>query len=149
MNEELLKQGEEEDVKNPLAGFKDVFTRFEWGISLSVGGYLLLMFLGVSYSFFYFSIFRINIFLFSEINDFLMAPLANPLVIILALLSVGLLILLLYLSFLWQRKHFKSYKIFYRVMMLGRKADKKKINKMMKSPFYIGFAVFMYLFVAA
>jgi hypothetical protein len=149
MNEELLNQEEEEDDKNPLESFKDVFTKFEWGISLSVGGYLLLMFLGVSYSFFYFSIFRINIFLFSEINDFLMAPLANPLVIILALLSVGLLILLFYLSFLWQRKHFKSYKIFYRIMMLGRKADKKKINKMMKSPFYIGFAVFIYLFVAA
>ena len=34
-------------------------------------------------------------------------------------------------------------------MMLGRKADKKKISKMMKSPFYIFFAVLVYLLVAA
>jgi hypothetical protein len=147
MNQELLEQDEED--KNPFDGFKTVFTNFEWGISLSVGGYLFLIFLGISYNFFYFMIFRINIFLFSEINDFLMAPLANPLVIVLGLLSIGLLILLLYLSFLWQRKHFKSYQIVYRILMLGRKADKKKISKMMKSPFYIGFAVLTYLFVAA
>ena len=145
MNEELLEQ----EDKNPLEGFKTVFTNFEWGISLSVGGYLVLIFLGISYSFFYFMTFRINIFLFSEINDFLMAPLANPLVILLASLSMGLLLVLYYLSFLWQRKHFKSYQIFYRIMMLGRKADKKKISKMMKSPFYIFFAVLVYLLVAA
>ena len=145
MNEELLEQ----EDKNPLEGFKTIFTNFEWGISLSVGGYLVLIFLGISYSFFYFMTFRINIFLFSEINDFLMAPLANPLVILLASLSMGLLLVLYYLSFLWQRKHFKSYQIFYRIMMLGRKADKKKISKMMKSPFYIFFAVLVYLLVAA
>ena len=94
-------------------------------------------------------IFKINIFLFSEINDFLMAPLANPLVIVLALISVGLLFLLYYLSFLWMRKHLKSYQIFYRIVMMGRKADKKKINKLMKSPWYIGFSVLLYLFIAA
>ena len=59
MNEELSEQ--EEEVKNPLDGFKTVFTNFEWGISLSVGGYLILIFLGISYSFFYFMTFRINI----------------------------------------------------------------------------------------
>ncbi len=148
MNEQLTEQ-EEDDVKNPLENFKDLFTKFELGISLSVGGYLFLIFLGVSYSFFYFMIFRINIFLFSEINDFLMAPLANPLVILLGLMSVGLLILLIQLGFLWQKKHFESYQIVYRILMLGRKADKKKISKMMNSPLYIGFAVITYLFVAA
>ena len=145
MNEELLEQ----EDKNPLEGFKTIFTNFEWGISLSVGGYLVLIFLGISYSFFYFMTFRINIFLFSEINDFLMAPLANPLVILLASLSMGLLLVLYYLSFLWQRKHFKSYQIFYRIMMLGRKADKKKISKYMKSPLYLFFSVLVYLLLAA
>ena len=147
MNEELSEQ--EEEVKNPLDGFKTVFTNFEWGISLSVGGYLVLVFLGISYSFFYFMTFRINIFLFSEINDFLMAPLANPLVIVLALLSMGLLLGAIHLSFLWMNKHFKSYQIVYRVLMLGRKADKKKINKYMKSPFYLFFSVLIYLLLAA
>jgi hypothetical protein len=150
MNEELLNQ--EEEDKNPFDSFKNVFTKFEWGISLSVGGYLLLMFLGISYSFFYFMIFRINIFLFSEINDFLMAPLANPLVIVLGLLSVGLLFGLMYLGFLWKKKHIKSYKTFFRIVMLGRKADKKnmdKMAKMNKSPMFISFGVLMYLFVAA
>ena len=146
MNEELPEQ--EEDY-NPLEGFKNTFKNFEWWISLSVGGYLFLIFLGISYNFFYFSIFRINIFLFSEINDFLMAPLANPLVIILALMSVGLLFVLYYLSFLWMRKHFKSFHFFFRIMMIGRKADKKSMIKYMKSPFYIGFSVLLYLFVAA
>ena len=146
MNEELSEQ---EEVKNPLDVFKTVFTNFEWGISLSVGGYLILTFLGISYSFFYFMTFRINIFLFSEINDFLMAPLANPLVIVLALLNMGLLIILYYLSFLWMNKHFKSYQIVYRIMMLGRKADKKKISKYMKSPLYLIFAVLVYLLLAA
>lgn len=146
MNEPLLEQ---EEDKNPFDGFKTVFTKFEWGISLSVGGYLLLIFLGISYSFFYFMTFKINIFLFSEINDFLMAPLANPLVIVLALLSMGLLLVLYYLSFLWQRKHFKSYQIVYRIMMLGKKADKEKIIKFMKSPLYIFLAVSVYLLVAA
>lgn len=147
MNEELLEQEEEEF--NPLEGFKKTLNNFEWGISLSVGGYLLLIFLGISYNFFYFLIFRINIFLFSEINDFLMAPLANPLVIVLALLNVGLLFMLYYLSFLWQKRHFKSYQIVYRILMLGKKADKKKIVKYMKSPFYIIFSVLIYLFIAA
>jgi hypothetical protein len=150
MNQELLEQ--EEEDKNPLEGFKTVFTNFEWGISLSVGGYLFLIFLGISYSFFYFMTFRINIFLFSEINDFLMAPLANPLVIVLGLLSVGLLFGLIYLGFLWKKKHLKSYKIFFRIMMMGRKADKKnmdKMAKMNKSPVFISFGVLMYLFVAA
>lgn len=146
MNEELSEQ--EEDY-NPLEGFKNTFKNFEWGISLSVGGYLFLIFLGISYNFFYFMIFRINIFLFSEINDFLMAPLANPLVIVLGLLSVSLLFVLYYLGFLWMKKHFKSYQIFYRVVMMGRKVDKKKIGKYMKSPFYIGFSVLLYLFVTA
>ena len=146
MNEELLDQ---EEHLNPFDGIKNTLKNFEWGISLSVGGYLFLIFLGISYNFFYFMTFRINIFLFSEINDFLMAPLANPLVIILALLSVGLLSVLMYLGFLWQQKHFNSYQIVYRVLMLGKKADKKKINKMMKSPFYIGFAVLVYLLLAA
>jgi|GEM_PF-6634480 len=152
MKEELLEQIqplEQEEIKNPFDEFKTAFTNFEWGISLSVGGYLFLIFLGISYNFFYFTAFKINIFLFSEINDFLMAPLANPLVIVLALLSVGLLSGLLYLGFLWQRKHFKSYQIFYRIINFGKKADKKKINKMMKSSFYIGFAVLIYLLVAA
>jgi hypothetical protein len=149
MNEELPKQEEEEDVKNPLENFKNIFTNFEWGISLSVGGYLLLMFLGISYSFFYFMTFKINIFLFSEINDFLMAPLANPIVVGVALLSIGLFILLYQLSFFWMKKHFRSYQVFYRVMMLGRKADRKKINKMMKSPLYFVFAVVVYLLLAA
>ena len=147
MNEELSEQ--EEEVKNPLDGFKTVFTNFEWGISLSVGGYLVLVFLGISYSFFYFMTFRINIFLFSEINDFLMAPLANPLVIVLALLNMGLLLGALHLSFLWMNKHFKSYQIVYRIMMLGKKADKKKISKYMKSPLYLFFAVLVYLLLAA
>jgi hypothetical protein len=149
MNEELLQ---EEEDKNPLEGFKNTFKNFEWGISLSVGGYLILMFLGISYSFFYFMLFRINIFLFSEINDFLMAPLANPLVIVLGLLSVGLLFGLMYLGFFWKKKHFKSYKIFFRIIMMGRKADKKnmdKVAKMNKSPVFISFGVVMYLFVAA
>lgn len=148
MNEELLNQEEEQD-KNPFDNFKSIFTKFEWGISLSVGGYLLLMFLGISYSFFYFMTFKINIFLFSEINDFLMAPLANPLVVVLALLSIGLFVLLYQFSFFWMKKHFKSYQVFYRVMMLGRKADKKKISKMMKSPLYFAFAVVIYLLFAA
>jgi hypothetical protein len=149
MNEELLNQEEEEDVKNPLENFKQVFTKFEWGISLSVGGYLILIFLGISYSFFYFMTFKINIFLFSEINDFLMAPLANPLVVVLALLSISLFVLLYQLSFFWMKKHFKSYQIFYRIMMLGRKADKKKISKMMKSSLYFAFAVVIYLLLAS
>ena len=88
MNHELLEQ--EEENLNPLEGFKKTFMNFEWGISLSVGGYLFLVFLGISYNFAYFLFFKINIFLFSEINDFLVAPLANPLVIVLGLLSVGL-----------------------------------------------------------
>ena len=146
MNEELLDQ---EEQINPFDGIKNTLKNFEWGISLSVGGYLFLIFLGISYNFFYFMTFRINIFLFSEINDFLMAPLANPLVIVLALFSVGVLSGLLYLGFLWQQKHFKSYQVLYRILMLGKKADKKKINKMMKSPFYIGFAVLTYLLLAA
>ncbi len=152
MNEELLKQEEEQEDKNPFEGFKTVFTNFEWGISLSVGGYLFLIFLGISYNFFYFMMFRINIFLFSEINDFLMAPLANPLVIVLGLLSVGLLFWLIYLGFLWKKKHLKSYQIFFRIMMIGRKADKKnmdKMAKMNKSPVFISFGVLTYLFVAA
>jgi hypothetical protein len=151
MNEELLEHQEEEE-KSPLDGFKNTFKNFEWGISLSVGGYLFLIFLGVTYNFFYFMIFRINIFLFSEINDFLMAPLANPLVIVLGLLSVGLLFGLMYLGFLWKKKHPKSYKIFFRIMTMGRKADKKnmdKMAKMNKSPVFISFGVLMYLFVAA
>ncbi|PWK28461.1 hypothetical protein LV89_00665 [Arcicella aurantiaca] len=101
MNEELLDQ---EEHLNPLDGLKNTFKNFEWGISLSVGGYLFLIFLGISYNFFYFSIFRINIFLFSEINDFLMAPLANPLVILLAILSIGMLITLYYLNVNFSRK---------------------------------------------
>ncbi len=147
MNEELLEQ-EEEDY-NPLEGFKNTFKSFEWGISLSVGGYLFLIFLGITYNFFYFSSFRINIFLFSEINDFLMAPLANPLVVILALMNVGLLFMLYYLNFLWMRKHFKSYQIAYRIMMLGKKTDIKKMNKYMTSPLYIIFSVLLYLFASA
>jgi hypothetical protein len=150
MNEELLEQ--EEEDKNPFDGFKTVFTNFEWGISLSVGGYLVLIFLGISYSFIYFMTFKINIFLFSEINDFLMAPLANPLVIVLGLLSVSFLFGVMYLGFLWKKKHLKSYKIVFRIMMMGRKADKKnmdKMDKMSKSPVFIFFGVLMYLFVAA
>ncbi len=149
MNEELLDQ---EEHLNPFDGFKNTLKNFEWGISLSVGGYLFLIFLGISYNFFYFSSFRINIFLFSEINDFLMAPLANPLVIVLGLLSVGLLFGLMYLGFLWKIKHLKSYKIFFRIMMMGRKADKKnmdKMDKMNKSPVFISFGVLTYLFLAA
>ena len=146
MNEEPLEQ---EENYNLIEGFKNTFKNFEWGISLSVGGYLFLIFLGISYNFFYFTTFRINIFLFSEINDFLMAPLANPLVIVLGLLSVGLLFVLYYLSFLWMSKHFKSYQIFYRIVLMGRRADKKKIHKLMKSPLYICFSVILYLFVAA
>ena len=57
MKEELSEQ--EEDY-NPLEGFKNTFKNFEWGISLSVGGYLALIFLGISYNFFYFASFRIN-----------------------------------------------------------------------------------------
>ena len=78
-----------------------------------------------------------------------MAPLANPLVIVLALLNMGLLVMLYNLSFLWMKKHFKSYQIVYRIMFLGKKADKKNISKMMKSPFYIFFAVLVYLLLAA
>ncbi|PWK28460.1 hypothetical protein LV89_00664 [Arcicella aurantiaca] len=54
-----------------------------------------------------------------------------------------------YLSFLWMKKHFKSYQIAYRIMMLGRKADRKKISKYMKSPLYISFSILIYLLLAA
>lgn len=146
MNEELLEQ---EEDKNPFEGFKSTLKNFEWGISLSVGGYLFLIFLGISYNFFYFMTFRINIFLFSEINDFLMAPLANPLVILLALFNMGVLFGIYYLSFLWEKKHFKSYLLFWQITMLNKKIDKKGINKYMKSPTFLIVSIVLYLFLAA
>jgi hypothetical protein len=146
MNEELLDQ---EEHKNPFDGFKDTLKNFEWGISLSVGGYLFLIFLGLSYNFSYFLFFKVNIFLFSEINDFLMAPLANPLVILLGALSAGLVFFLMYLGFSWQKKHYKSYSVAMRIMMLGKKVDQKKIDKLSKSPVYISIMLVVYLFYAA
>jgi len=146
MDEELLDQ---EEHLNPLDGFKNTFKNFEWGISLSVGGYLFLIFLGISYNFIYFSFFKINIFLFSEINDFLMAPLANPLVIVLGLLSVALVYLLMALGFAWQKKNYKSYRIAMRILFFGIKFEQKKVNKLSKSPVYIAIMLMIYVFYAA
>jgi hypothetical protein len=145
MNEELIK----EEHINPFDGFKNTLKNFEWGISLSVGGYLFLIFLGLSYNFSYFLFFKINIFLFSEVNDFLMAPLANPLVIVLGALSAGLVFFLMYLGFAWQKKNYKSYNVAMRVLMLGKKVDQKKIDKLSKSPVYISIMLVIYLFYAA
>ena len=146
MNEE---QSEQEENLNPLEGFKNTFKNFEWGISLSVGGYLFLILLGVSYNFAYYLFFKINIFLFSEINDFLVAPLANPLVIVLGILSVGLVYVLMSLGFAWQKNHYKSYQIVMRIMMLGKKVDQKKMNKLAKSSGYIALMLTLYVFYAA
>ena len=146
MNEELR---ENDEIKDPFVGFRATLKNFEWGISLSVGGYLFLIFIGLTYNFFYFLPFKINIFLFSEINDFLMSPLANPLVIVLCLLSVGFVCLLYYLNFVWEKKYPKGYQVIHKVMMMGRKIDSKKFNKMMHKPIYIGSMVTLYLFVAA
>ena len=145
----MQEQLPEEEVKNPLDAVKTIFTNFEWGISLSVGGYLFLIFLGITYNFWYFAPFKINIFLFSEINDFLMAPLANPLVILFGLLSVGLVSLFVYLGYLWGKKNSKSYQLFYRIIWLGFNPDKKKVNKISYSPLAIGSLLTLYLFVAA
>lgn len=146
MNEEPLEQ---EEDKNLFEGFKEKLKNFEWGISLSVGGYLFLIFLGLTYNFFYFMMFRVNIFLFSEINDFLMAPLANPLVIVLALFNMGFLFGIYYLSFLWEKKHYKSYLLFWQITMFNRKMDKKGIDKYMKSTTFLIISIVLYLFIAA
>ncbi|GAB2791256.1 hypothetical protein GCM10027275_40250 [Rhabdobacter roseus] len=59
---------------NPLAKLYEYLKTHELGITISVGAYLLLVSIGMVFSFFYYITFKINIFRFSNLNDFIMAP---------------------------------------------------------------------------
>lgn len=103
--------------------------------------YLATVAVGMMFDYQYYNHFDINIFEYSDILDFLLAPVKNYELIIFVLATLLILWLFFQLDKTWQNKSPKSYKRF----NFGMTKD----NAHRYRPFYLGFALITYLFLAS
>lgn len=121
----------------------------EWGISVSVGGYLILVTIGMLFSFAYYAMFRINIFKFSDLSDFLLVPFADPFTILFLLASVVFILALAQLNNWWKAKYPKSFVSWTYWLSLGvvKEIESEKYKKREKNIYLV--SLIMYIAYAA
>lgn len=98
--------------------------------------YLLIVVIGMMFDYQYYDLFEINIFEYSDILDFLLAPVKNLELIAFALASLFLVWIYIKIDVIWKKKRPKSYKRF------NFGADKYR------EVFYV-FAIISYLFLGS
>lgn len=112
-------------------------------ISPALLGYLTLIFVGMTYSFFYFMVFKINIFRFSDINDFLMAPFQELFVIPFCIFGVLIVVLLANLDDWLRKNHTELYKkLSFKKDIHSQKSERKRDSAFI-------FCFVLYIFVGA
>lgn len=94
--------------------------------------YVLAVGVGMLFNYQKYSEFEINIFDYSDVFDFLIAPFSDFNIILFLIISIGFVFLIFGLDTFWKRKHLKSYSI------LNFGIDKKKWFKSFR---YIGFMI--------
>lgn len=134
---------------NPIERFRKIIQRVDWGLSVSVTGYLMLMFIGMCFSFCYYAHFKINIFRFSEISDFLLIPFADPFTIIFTLASLGLVLGLAYVIEYWKWKSFESFSKWERILSFGLVKRSVEAHSLRKKDTSYAIAILLYVLTAA
>lgn len=104
-------------------------------------GYLTIVVIGMMFDYEYYSHFDINIFEYSDILDFLLAPVKNLELILFAVASLILVVIFFRLDKLWQDQWPKTYKRF----NMGMSIEALKRYR----PYIIVFSSFAYLSLAA
>jgi len=104
-------------------------------------GYLTIVAIGMMFDYEYYSHFEINIFEYSDILDFLLAPVKNLELILFAAASLIAVLIFFQLDKLWQNRWPKSYRRF----NLGMSIDALKKYR----PFIVVISSFAYLNLAA
>ena len=99
-------------------------------------GYFSIVVVGMMFDYQYYTNFGINIFEYSDILDFLLAPAKNLEVILFAFASALFVYLLFKIDSIWQKKRPKSYKRF-------------NFNMGKYRPYFIGIYLLLYLFFSS
>jgi hypothetical protein len=126
--------------------FKDVqnFLKGDVSTSLTVG-YLVLIIIGMLFNGLYYLLWRINIFDYSDISDFLLAPFRDLFILIFTVASIAIIYFLTWIDEKMQEKYPKIYYL----MALGYSEERRKDWYSFKSMaflsiFYVVIAAFMY-----
>ena len=104
-------------------------------------GYLCIVIVGMMFDFNYYNKFSINIFEYSDILDFLLAPVKNSLLIIFAAATVVVVLIFFKLDKIWMEKRPKSYKRF----NFGMSTNWNQRYR----PFMVGFSLLAYMWLAS
>lgn len=137
--------------EHPLFGVWNTLKKTDIGISLSVGFYIMMIGIGMLFSFCYYGMFNINIFKFSEISDFLLIPFADPFTIIFTLLSIIIIVGISYLDLVLRKKNPDFHLKFSRWATLGLMSEDYIKHKLYQKKNVWGyyFAIMIYVFYAA
>lgn len=135
--------------KNFFKEYIDKIKEVEWGISVSVGGYLVLITIGMLFSFCYYFTFKINIFKFSELSDFILIPFSDPFTIIFTIVSLGVIYALSLFSEWHKTNYPESFRKWTYWFSFGTiKETESEVYKKKEKGMYI-FSVIIYVFYAA
>jgi hypothetical protein len=135
---------ENDIIKSFLGKLRDA----EWGISVSVGAYLILIVIGMIFSFCYYLPYKINIFKFSDINDFILIPFADPFILFFVSVSLGFIYVLYLWNEWWKKSNPASFRKWNLWLSFGRVDTYSEKYKKNEPKLFI-YAVAIYVIYAA